>query len=97
MRQLTEIASNFLTASKSFEHDPMRLTLVTQLSLSRMNQLEDLAKAWRGPISAALLVQQKSDWKQVVVYYKQSKFTHTYVDIHLVVSSFSLVRCPKLR
>lgn len=96
MRTLTQIVSNFQLASQSFENDPMRITLVIQLSFSRIHQLEDLAKAWRGPISAALLVEQKSDWKKVAAYFKQTLHTKQFVDIHLVASSFALVDEPAM-
>jgi hypothetical protein len=96
MRQLTQIASNFLQATQRFENEPMRITLAIQLSLSRMQQLEDLAEAWLGPISAALLVEQKSDWEKVVAYYRTSFYSQQYVDIHLVVSSFALVGATSL-
>lgn len=44
------------------------LTVVTAVTLSRLNQLQAQCKSWKGPLSAALwlpLMQEESDWMAV--------------------------------
>ena len=74
----------FLTASQT--PSPHDITLVTQLSPDRLHRIQQLAKVWNGPISAAYYVGHDTynGLQQLLSLWKTSELVRTHVDIHLV-------------
>ena len=74
----------FLTAAHSPHAND--ITLVTQLSPDRLHRIQQLAKVWNGPISAAYYVGHDTynGLQQLLSLWKTSELVRKHVDIHLV-------------
>ena len=62
---------------------PEDISVATQLSFDRFWRLEEMAKEWEGPISAAIWFEE-SDWPRVISTILLSKLPMDRVSIHLV-------------
>ena len=80
--------------------NPAKIGIVTQLSLDRLPLLVEMAERWRGPISCAVLVRTNQASKEgedpipialhkkrIKHFWKTHPIVHTYVSLHLLVST----------
>jgi len=74
----------FLTASATPKTGDV--TLVTQLSPDRLHRIQQLARVWKGPISAAVYVGRDTygGVQKILSLWGASEHVRTHVDVHLV-------------
>ncbi|KAL6066132.1 LARGE xylosyl-and glucuronyltransferase 1 [Balamuthia mandrillaris] len=61
------------------------ITLVTQLSFNRLPRLVTLAKAWQGPISAAVFLRATEEIQELSRWFREEPLAFQYVRLHLVL------------
>ena len=78
------VINNFLTADTN--PDPSDITSVTQLSADRLQRIQQIARVWKGPISAAVYAKKNNfeATRLMLSIWKKSKLVRTHVDLHLV-------------
>ncbi len=78
------VINNFLTAETN--PDESDITLVTQLSADRLQRIQQIARVWKGPISAAVYSGKNNfeATRLMLSIWKKSKLVRTHVDLHLV-------------
>ena len=83
--QERQVSYDFLTPSDPI--DVRGITLVTQLTLDRLDMLERISSSWRGPITAVVLLfkaEVKSGREALEKLYRRSKDIASYVTFHVV-------------
>ena len=73
---------NFLSARELEAREG--ITLATQLTLDRLQELEAIAKRWQGPISAAVLLFNDNSLLELVKAYHKSATIQKFVTIHVI-------------
>ena len=89
------VINNFLAATKNPEKSD--ITLVTQLSADRLQRIQQIARVWKGPISAAVYATKKNNYlatSLILSLWKASELVRSHVDIHLVTRDAYMVDAP---
>ena len=78
------VINHFLSAQAV--PDESDITLVTQLSADRLQRIQQIARVWKGPISAAVYAGKNNfeATRLMLSIWKKSKLVRTHVDLHLV-------------
>ncbi|KYQ89627.1 putative glycosyltransferase [Tieghemostelium lacteum] len=79
------------------DRDVGDVTLITQLSIERLERLAMMADKWRGPISAAIYIREPEEVLMVEGLVKNSLSVSMYVDIHLLYANHTRYPVNNLR
>jgi len=60
------------------------ITLTTQLSIGRLGHLLDIIEQWKGPVSCAIIVKNRSEKTVLERWWNQNPIVAEFADIHLV-------------
>eukprot|EP00945_MAST-04E_sp_MAST-4E-sp1_P003321 g3321.t1 len=89
------VINNFLAATQN--PDKSDITLVTQLSADRLQRIQQIARVWKGPISAAVYATKKDNFEAtrlILSLWQKSELVRTHVDIHLVTRDAYMADAP---